>query len=399
MRSLVKVAVLACGVLFLFSAREASASNTLFGWTYVETSQGTLPFGYTGVNVKFCTNNNGTGSCYSTTTFYNCYAGLCGPNWYQLTVPDGSYYIFLYDNTPGNDFGSDSSPSKAGFGSSCCVGPWTFSGGPIVSVFNITTAVAPHRASAIYPTNGQDVPSTFTLKWTNGSDAYRSGYAITYDVYGKGEGGTYILESSQSCNPDASGYCQLALSNIKSNTKYYWYVVSKINPGYYAPNPYYTRQSSEFNFTTQVNSSKLNSFQTYSQSYYLSAAGCGGGALNAQAIGQGSCESFKIIDLNGGSIMSGDTVNVQLGNLWYVVAEGGGGGDVNVNRTSAGPWETFTIEKLSGTSGSRILHGDHFALRTYNGNYISAVNGGGSSVNAIPTQAITWENFSLNVHD
>lgn len=397
-QSYLKVSVLICGILLLLSARPASATN-LYGWTYTETSQGTLPFGYTGVNVKLCTNNNGTGLCYATTTFYHCYAGLCGPNWYQLTVPDGySWYLFLYDNAVGNDWGSDSSPSKGGFGQACCV-YWSFNG-PVYSVFNIVTAPAPHPANAIYPANGADVPRTFTLKWTNGSDNYRNTYAIVYDIYGRGEGGQFILEVGNApCNPDASGYCQLAINNIKTNTKYYWYVVSKINPNFYAPNPYYTRTSSIFDFTTQIDPNALNSFQTISQSYFLSASGCGGSSMNAQAISQGSCESFKIIDVNGGNLNDGDTINVQIGNYWYMVAEGGGGGDVNVNRTSAAQWETFTVVKLYGSSGSRIMHGDHFAFRTYNGNYVSAVNGGGTSVNAIPTGIGSWENYSLIVHD
>lgn len=397
MRSYVKVAMLACGILFLLSARQASAT-TLYGWTWMQSAYGTLA-GYNGMTVRLCTNNNGTGLCYATTTYYNCYAGLCGSNWYQLTVPDGYWwYIFLYDYRAGTDWGSSSSPSVGGFGGSLDT-YWYFNG-PVYSVFNIVTAPAPHPASAVYPSNGQDVPRSFTLKWTNGSDAYRSNYSIVYDIYGRGEGAQYVLEASNiACNPDGSGNCQMAINNIKTNTKYYWYVVSKINPGYYSPNPYFTRDSSEFNFTTQVDSNALNSFAAYSPYYYLSASGCGGGALNAQATSQGSCESFKIIDANGGSIESGDTVNVQLGNYWYVVAEGGGGGDVNVNRTAAGVWETFTIEKLSGSSGSRILHGDRFALRTYNGNYIQAYYGGGNSVNATPTVASWWETFILVVHD
>ncbi len=385
------------GLLAALGTASASAT-TLYGSVWINTSAGTFAGG-SGMTVKLCTNSSGTGTCYQTTTYYNCYGNTCYPGWYQLTVPDGySWYMFAWGS---GDWGSSSSPAQGRLECSGCGFStyWTFSG-PIYIPFDIYTYPSPHAPTAVYPTNGQhNVPQNFTLKWTSGVDSYRSSYPVTYDLYGHGFGAADILEASNlSCNADASGNCTLAVANVKTSSDIYWHVVAKLNPGVFPSNPYYTTSSNQFEFTTLTDPNVLISFSTSDWTHYLSGSGCGGGALVATAISQGGCESFKVIDLNGGDLNSGDGVNIQLGNYWYVVAESGGNDVVNVNRTSAAQWETFTIVKLSGTPGTRILNGDRVAFQTYYGYYVSALNGGGTSVNAYPTSAGWAETFIYSVH-
>ena len=396
MQSRLKRTVFACGVPLLLSAIPASAT-TVSGWAWKTRA---YPDAVTaGTNVSICTNANGTGMCYRATTSQHCYGAICNSGWYSITVPDG-YYWYLFVSDPRNDWGSDSSPALGSSG--MVVGTRFYFSGPIYGggTIDLYSAPAPHVPSAIYPTNRQEnAPYNFTLKWTSGSDAERNLSLITYDIYAHGEGGTDLLQASNlSCNPDASDNCTMAVSGVMSSAYYYWHVVAKMNPGYFAPNPYYTTRSPDFTFTTATNPSALISFMTADNAHYLSGSGCGGSSLVATPISIGGCESFKVIDLNGGSLISGDSVNVQLGNLWYVAAEGSGGGDVNVNRTSATERETFTIVKVFGAPGSRILNGDRVAFQTSNGNYISAVNYGGSSVNAYPTSPGPAEWFVYAVH-
>jgi len=51
----------------------------------------------------------------------------------------------------------------------------------------------------------------------------------------------------------------------------------------------------------------------------------------------------------------------------YVGAQFAGGGAVTADATAIGPWGTFQLVRLSW---------DRFALRTNNGHYLSAINGG-----------------------
>jgi hypothetical protein len=72
--------------------------------------------------------------------------------------------------------------------------------------------------------------------------------------------------------------------------------------------------------------------------------------------------------------------------------------------TTPGPWETF---QLILQPGSTLGPGMKFALQTMNGDYITAINGGGiggPNNNTCPihtdaTNPSTWEAFSLNVDD
>lgn len=147
-----------------------------------------------------------------------------------------------------------------------------------------------------------------------------------------------------------------------------------------------------------------NTYTTAFQSsggFFVVAEGGGGGVVNANRTGVGSWETFTLIDVNGGSLESGDLVNIQTVGGYFVVAEGGGGDVVNANRTFADAWETFRIEKVGGGGG--IGPGDSISLQAFNGwsggggNYVVAEGGGGSVVNANRGAVGPWETFTIHI--
>lgn len=78
----------------------------------------------------------------------------------------------------------------------------------------------------------------------------------------------------------------------------------------------------------------------------------------------------------------------------YVSAELGGGVDSRLhkyppaliaNREEVGVWETFEVEKVDET---------HVALKTCNGNYVTAEGGGGSYLRTNETSRGVWETFA-----
>jgi hypothetical protein len=76
-----------------------------------------------------------------------------------------------------------------------------------------------------------------------------------------------------------------------------------------------------------------------------------------------------------GSIQFAPVIAIQAvnGDYMVVVGNGGlGGGNVAIqtDRTVVGAWEQFTVETIDAQAGT-------FALQTCNGNYVTAVNGGG----------------------
>ncbi len=104
-------------------------------------------------------------------------------------------------------------------------------------------------------------------------------------------------------------------------------------------------------------------------------------------------ETFLLVDLNGGKLISGDLVNLRSQNLCYLVAEHGGGAEVRADRNQADKWETFTIIKVNG--GEEIKYNDLIALRAYNGQFVVAEGGGGGKVKANRNSISFWETFKL----
>lgn len=183
------------------------------------------------------------------------------------------------------------------------------------------------------------------------------------------------------------------------NAYYHWRVVAKLNIGAYAPDPYYVNSSNEFTFTTAVDANAPVTFLTPDYSHYLTATSCGGSSLSATGTSQGTCQRFKVEDVNGGNLNSGDVVHLSFADTWYVAAENGGGGAMSVQYTAASTWESFTVLKQSGAPGSRIVNGDRIAFRTYDGtHYVTAVGNGGSSVTSTATSIGTSQKFVYETH-
>src|SRR5262249_15158092 len=102
----------------------------------------------------------------------------------------------------------------------------------------------------------------------------------------------------------------------------------------------------------------------------------GGGAVNANRPVASTWETFALHDLNGGSLQSGDLVNLQSLDGHFVCAElgGGAGSTVNATRTQALGWETFRVVKIAGSPGAAVIDGDQIALQTtVQGTFVSAL--------------------------
>jgi len=135
------------------------------------------------------------------------------------------------------------------------------------------------------------------------------------------------------------------------------------------------------------------SFRTAAKGLYVVAENGGSGIICANRSAVGPWETFRLIDLNGGSLTSGDVVNLASDQGTYVTAEDGGGGTLSVNRPNAGPWEEITVLKVNGNGA--INSGDVVVLRTKNGQFIVAEDGGGGRVNANRTAIGSWEQFII----
>ena len=90
----------------------------------------------------------------------------------------------------------------------------------------------------------------------------------------------------------------------------------------------------------------------------------------------------------------------QTVNGHYLTAVGGGGRTTDVietNRTQPSTWETFNLVPLTGVGPG------FYAIRTFTGNYLTAVNSGGigsafEAIHSNATQIGTWEEFYFSCH-
>jgi len=129
---------------------------------------------------------------------------------------------------------------------------------------------------------------------------------------------------------------------------------------------------------------------------YLVAENGGGGVVNANRDAAAGWETFTLIDLNGGTLQSGDSITLQASNGQYLCAENGGSGAINANRATAQDWETFILRRIAGTG--TVSTGDQVSLQTKTkGLYVCAVNGGGGTLVADRTAVQGWETFVLGV--
>ncbi|HXI57330.1 MAG TPA: glycoside hydrolase family 16 protein [Polyangia bacterium] len=128
---------------------------------------------------------------------------------------------------------------------------------------------------------------------------------------------------------------------------------------------------------------------------FVGAANNGGGAVTATAIDAQAWETFALVDINGGSLDSGDRVFIRAGNGQYLQAANGGGSTLSAGGNDTQAWETFTLIKQSG--GGSIKTGDVVGLQTVSGGWVSAENGGGGTVFAYGGALGAWESFVIGI--
>lgn len=132
--------------------------------------------------------------------------------------------------------------------------------------------------------------------------------------------------------------------------------------------------------------------------HYLCAEAGGGREVIANRTTVGPWETFTIgpSDQTSRALMSGDRVTLRTVNGQFLCAENGGGGEVVANRVTAGPWETFTVVHAD-LSGGEISSGQCILLRTANGQFLCAEGGGGREVTADRAAIGPWETFMAEI--
>lgn len=113
-----------------------------------------------------------------------------------------------------------------------------------------------------------------------------------------------------------------------------------------------------------------------SEGKYVVAEDNGGGNVKADRTALGPWERFKLYDVNGEFLRSGDKVFFKTGGNNFFQAVNNGGGNVNAQATTPAQWESFFIHKQN-TGDNIIRNGDSIALRTSSGYYVSADTIGG----------------------
>lgn len=370
--------------LFAFMP-EAKAQN-VNGIAYIQVAGGST-FPAQSFSVKFCKiDNNGNlipNACRtSNPTLLNGFFG------FDVGHGAGWYYMYLWRDSI--YWGSETYPANGPF----FIG--NFPSNTINGVFSRPRATPPAAVNPAH--NSVNRPTSFTLQWTDGLDPNRRdpNWLVTYDIYASGnEFPENLVFSNIPCN--GFGTCSVNVSGLVYSTRYQWRVVAKMKSPIFFPafgDNVYLTSSATFRFSTMFDpSTPTYSFRT-SNGRYLTAPGGGGGDFTATASGIDSLTSqFKIIDVNGGSLMSGDTVHIQTNRNYYLMAFGGGGGDVATSGW-AQSWETFTIIKVGGTGS--ISGGNSVALLGPNGvHYLVAEGGGGGTVNCNRTAVGPFETFTL----
>jgi len=256
--------------------------------------------------------------------------------------------------------------------------------------------------NAVYPPNGAvNVPTTIILQWTDGLDAdrRRTDWPVTYDIYGSGNEFPEIKEfDNLPCLGSGNGICNIAINNLTYTTRYQWRVVARMHSGPIVQqagldNSYYT-SSATFKFSTTWDPTVAVYTISTSGGSLIKASGGGGDGVDATGTASSYETQFHFVDANGGSLMSGDPIYIQTNRNYYISAVNGGGSGVNAIPAWTMDYERWTIERLAGCCA--INPGDEVAFRSVSGtNYLSALNGGGSSVNAQATAIGPWETFTF----
>jgi hypothetical protein len=153
-----------------------------------------------------------------------------------------------------------------------------------------------------------------------------------------------------------------------------------------------------------TSSETLVAFRTTDGEHYLIAEGDGGGTVSSRAPAIRAWERFIISDLDGGTLLSGDRIQIRhvnaAGESFWLTADVNGGGPGSIlraNRSRPLSWETFSIWQAGG---GVITFGSTVSLQaTTHPFYVSAERGGGQAGDGAVTvnrsMARAWETFTL----
>jgi hypothetical protein len=107
------------------------------------------------------------------------------------------------------------------------------------------------------------------------------------------------------------------------------------------------------------------------------------------ALGDAAANEASVPTPDGGPPAITATLRT-VGTCQYVSALNGGGSSVNAAAGTAGPNETFTLTDLNGGD---LVDGDAVLVAAHGGQYLSAANGGGGALTADATTAADNETF------
>lgn len=105
--------------------------------------------------------------------------------------------------------------------------------------------------------------------------------------------------------------------------------------------------------------------------------------------------TFAVVLVSASASAQGRLVAVKSTNGSFLVAEGGGGSALHANRPAQGPWERFTISRQNRRFGPPLVSGDSICLRTDNGHFVVAEQGGGREMAANRRECGPWETFTI----
>jgi FKBP-type peptidyl-prolyl cis-trans isomerase FkpA len=126
---------------------------------------------------------------------------------------------------------------------------------------------------------------------------------------------------------------------------------------------------------------------------FLSVDNNGNANVLANRTSAGEWEIFRLFDVNGGALESGDTVRIETTVGWGFVPSQTAALAAIANPGLSVAQEQFVIESLGG---ARIVSGTPIALKSLISSfYVSVENGGGGAVNVNRASVGDWETLTL----
>ena len=126
---------------------------------------------------------------------------------------------------------------------------------------------------------------------------------------------------------------------------------------------------------------------------FFSVANNGNAPVRADKTTPGPWETFRLLDVNGGTLVSGDIVRIETTTGWGFVGTG------TAVSAIVSPGQSIAEEQFVIVSEGPIVNGAEISLRTFTtALYVTAEGGGGGAVVARATEIGAWERFTLILH-